>query len=122
MTTLNAVSYLVPGSTKSDVEGSPGPSARVQDDRTYVRLMETFQFVLDVMGCTSSTVYWPRAAQEEKFADVSPISPGGIGWKSAIRVRMLHGIARRRAQDRLSRSSDAVLDFVPINQLDMSGT
>ncbi|VDB87859.1 unnamed protein product [Peniophora sp. CBMAI 1063] len=120
--TLNAVSYLVPGTAKYDAEGSPSPSTRAQDERTYIRLMETFQFVLDVMGCTSSTTYWPQARCDEKAEGVPAIAPGGVGWKSAVRVRMLHGIARRRAREHLSRASQGSLDFVPVNQLDMSGT
>ncbi|KAJ7573881.1 hypothetical protein C8J56DRAFT_839574 [Mycena floridula] len=76
-------------------------------DRTFTRLLETFQFVLDVMDCqarpTSSSHY---------------LSPGGDGWKSAVRVRMLHGIARSRIRSKKSAS----LEEIPISQEDMSAT
>ena len=122
MATLNAVSYLVPVNAKPDAEASQSHSTRAQDERTYLRLMETFQFVLDVMGCTSTTVHWPRAERDREVNSASHISPGGMGWKSAARVRMLHSIARRRARDQLGRSFHGAVDFVPVNQLDMSGT
>lgn len=80
------------------------------DERTYTRLMETFQFVLEVMGCMA-----PHLPREH-------VLPGGEGWKAALRVRMLHGIARRRAKQRFDNSGADDIDFVPINQEDMSAT
>ncbi|THH20319.1 hypothetical protein EW146_g1009 [Bondarzewia mesenterica] len=115
--TLHAVSYLVPhdqhkvsGSGTNSNASLGLPSSR-PDDMVFSRLMETFQFVLDVMGCTLS--------RESLTKNVTHILPGGEGWKSSIRVRMLHGVARRRA---LARMGQQYLDFVPINQEDMSAT
>ena len=90
--------------------------------RTYARLLETFKFVLDVMGCTCDT-----PVPSEKFGERAYIMPGGEGWRSAVRVRMLHGVARRRARAKLrsdmdpDRESEADAD-VPISQEDMAAT
>ena len=78
-------------------------------DRTFRRLLETFQFVLQVMRCI-----FPIPEQE----GLTYLSPGGDGWEAIIRVRMLHGVARARARQH---SSDQV-DGIPINQEDMNGT
>ncbi|KAI0031601.1 hypothetical protein K488DRAFT_9880, partial [Vararia minispora EC-137] len=118
--TLNAVSYLVSGSKSTSV-GPPDQSTKVQDDRTHIRLVETLQFVLDTMGFTSSTELWAKPTVNSKRVGAH-IFPGGAGWRSAATVRMLHGITRRRARERLNRESDQPLDFVPVNQFDMSGT
>jgi hypothetical protein len=83
--------------------------------------METFQFVLDVMGYTSTTELWSKPSVDSKSSGAH-IFPGGAGWRSAGMVRMLHGVARRRARERLNRESDQPLDFLPVNQFDMSGT
>jgi len=118
--TLNAVSYLVSGS-KPSLVGPPDASTKAQDDRAHIRLMETFQFFLDTMGYTSATELWSKPSVSSHKVGAH-IFPGGVGWRSAATVRMLHGIARRRARERLNRESDQPLDFVPVNQFDMSGT
>jgi len=55
--------------------------------------------------------------------DVAGILPGGEGWKSALRVRLLHAKVRRRL---LSKTGNRVWDThqlgVPINQEDMAAT
>ncbi|KAI0062811.1 hypothetical protein BV25DRAFT_1885002 [Artomyces pyxidatus] len=112
VTTLHAVSYLV--SHNSDA--GPEAISQAQLDRTYTRLMETYQFVLDVLGCTSSTRLWARPSQSAGY-----LMPGGEGWKSAVRVRMLHAVARRRARGKLEKAP-GIIDYVPINQEDMSAT
>jgi hypothetical protein len=98
--TLQAVSYLVPSYGQSSTS----------TERTYRRLLETFQFVIDVMGCDPDVSCSPEKSS-------SYLLPGGEGWKSVIRVRMLHGIARARAKARLGSQ-----DFVPINQHDLGAT
>lgn len=110
--TLHAVSYLVPHGESKGVAGADIISGEKSssDDRTYIRLNETFQFVLEVMGCMT-----PGVSREN-------VLPGGDGWKATLRVRMLHGIARRRAQARLDKSDTGGIDFEPINQEDMSAT
>lgn len=110
--TLHAVSYLVPHGERKGVALANAISSEksASDERTYTRLMETFQFVLEVMGCMA-----PHLPREH-------VLPGGEGWKAALRVRMLHGIARRRAKQRFDNSGADDIDFVPINQEDMSAT
>lgn len=71
------MSYLVPVSSTNATLVSEASSRR-----TFLRLLETLQWVLDVMGGTSDN------------GDMTPLK--GEGWRSTIRVRMLHGIARRR--------------------------
>lgn len=66
-------------------------------DATYFRLLETNVWVLDAM---------------------TDMSVGGIGWKSTIRVRLLHAMVRRKI--RLGKGKLNVYDQaksgIPINQ------
>ncbi|KAF5389394.1 hypothetical protein D9757_004282 [Collybiopsis confluens] len=98
--TLHRVSYLIPTNVKM---------SQTTKDRTFRRLLETFQFVLQVMRCVL-----PAPEQE----GLAYLSPGGDGWEAIIRVRMLHGVARARAR----RNSSDAIDGIPINQEDMNGT
>lgn len=91
------------------------------NDRTYSRLLETLQFVLEVMGCTNTET--GRAEGESE--PVSYLDPGGDGWKAALRVRLLHGVARRRIMERLNFSTSSYSladDGIPINQEDLAAT
>ena len=94
------------------------------------RLSETFQFVLDVMGCSVSTLpSGPTAGTQAKHTqhedhrnrEIAYLLPGGEGWKSAVRVRLLHGIARWRTEERWERGENAQ-PGVPISQEDMAAT
>ena len=88
------------------------------NDRTYARLLETFQFVLEVMGCTQSGMV-------DMKESLGCLEPGGEGWKAALRVRLLHGVARRRILNRLSSPSNVYsvdADGTPLNQEDMAAT
>jgi len=88
--------------------------------RTFERLLETLQFVFDVMGCTSDG------------GDLTPLH--GESWKSIIRVRMLHAVARRRIMLKMKRRAPATaadlrcplgaseVDGLPINQEDLAAT
>ena len=94
------------------------------NDRTYSRLLETGQFVLEVMACiTHLDTATTQGDSPEKHAN--SLDPGSESWKAAIRVRLLHGVARRRILDRLHSSNNTYSvddDGVPINQEDMSAT
>ena len=104
--TLEAISYLVPSKA--------GEVSSASSDRTFRRLLETFQFVLDVMRCCSPA---------SDFRGTAHILPGGEGWKSIVRVRMLHGVAREKVRAKIKRSSDDPhVNDVPISQEDMSAT
>ena len=52
----------------------------------------------------------------ESKTDLTPVS--GIGWKSAVRVRMLHASVRVRLRDRkgIKNVYDEKVDGLPINQ------
>ncbi|KAK1232654.1 hypothetical protein PQX77_004216 [Marasmius sp. AFHP31] len=105
--TLEAVSYLVPSSPEQQ-------STAASNDRIHRRLLETFQFVLDVMRCY---------APDSDARGASHILPGGEGWKSILRVRMLHGVARARVKAKTHRApDDPHVNDVPISQEDMSAT
>lgn len=103
--TLEAVSYLVPS--------KPGPVSPASSDRTYRRLLETLQFVLDVLRCSL-----PGAESSSK--GMAHLLPGGEGWKSCVRVRMLHGTVRARIRAK-GEQSDWDGDC-PVSQEDMSAT
>ncbi|KAF8508596.1 hypothetical protein BU17DRAFT_56670 [Hysterangium stoloniferum] len=108
---LQSISYLVPPNTNKKL-GTTNITPEM-NDRTYMRLLETMQFVLDVLGCTN-----PYATFNES---VTCLHPGEDGWKAALRVRLLHGISRRRIlEHRCSYSIEE--DGIPINQEDMAAT
>lgn len=115
--TLQTVSYLVPHtSTKASSEPSPTPSS---NDRTFARLLETMQFILDIFGCTSPV--------PPDYVTAEYLAPGNDGWRSAVRVRMLHGVARWRVRERWMREGKDVHQEetrygVPINQEDLGAT
>ena len=107
---LNLASYLVPpmGSTP---EGEAPRISEKSNNRSFKRLMETTQFVVDCMGAGA-------------------LETGGEGWAAAVRVRLLHTTMRKRILDK-SRSEwkslghsiyDERIDGIPISQEDMAGT
>jgi len=73
---LNLASYLVPP-MNSTPEGDAPRISKESNDRTFQRLMETTQWLVDCMG---------EGAME----------PGGLGWCSTVRVRLLHTTMRAR--------------------------
>ncbi|KAG9126430.1 hypothetical protein FRC07_003490 [Ceratobasidium sp. 392] len=85
--------------------------------------------ILDVMGGNAAL------AEREGRKSVNPdaihaLVPGEEGWRSTVRVRLLHGVARRRIMERLERhqvkpgtpSYDFDADGYPINQEDLAAT
>jgi hypothetical protein len=118
---LEQVSYLVPpshGTGRNDTNSLPIPQiSQATNDRTYARLLETTQFVLDVMNCVV-----PSGSPKEK-KDSHNLFPGGDGWKSTIRVRLLHAVARRRILESGGRKGyNRERDGIPINQEDLAVT
>ncbi|CAK1363021.1 unnamed protein product [Cercospora beticola] len=107
---LNLTSYLVPPMS-STPEGEAPRISKASNDRTYMRLMETTQFVLDCMS---------KDAMEVDNA----------GWRSAVRVRLLHATMRSRllarVRGQMSKLPDPPYredrDGVPLSQEDMAGT
>ncbi|KAG8692666.1 hypothetical protein FRC09_011046 [Ceratobasidium sp. 395] len=121
---LHSVSYLVPGKSGESGEYS---ITQATNDRTFKRLTETLQMILDVMG---GSVALAEREGQKAASPVHALVPGEDGWRSAVRVRLLHGVARRRIMERLNRhqvkpgtpSYDFDADGYPINQEDLAAT
>ncbi len=108
---LEQTGYLLPKSTMESGKNLSQASA----DRSWVRLLETTQWVLDVMEHGVETLMPPSEAQPE----------GGQGWRSTVRVRMLHAKVRRRIMKNaaaLEGRYDVAADGIPINQEDLAAT
>ncbi|KAJ9109251.1 hypothetical protein QFC21_000580 [Naganishia friedmannii] len=123
----------IPGEDLNDIAYAPiTPQVR---ERTSVRLMETLQFVLDIMGSPL-----PIASVDAAQGDVerpsdydslnaSRLGPAclrpltGEGWKSVIRTRILHGIVRRRLMNTVKDGKyNFEKDGYPLNAEDMTAT
>ncbi|KAG8745231.1 hypothetical protein FRC12_014626 [Ceratobasidium sp. 428] len=121
---LHSVSYLVPGKSGESGEYS---ITQATNDRTFKRLTETLQMILDVMG---GSVALAEREGQKAASPAHALVPGEDGWRSAVRVRLLHGVARRRIMERLNRhqvkpdtpSYDFDADGYPINQEDLAAT
>lgn len=105
---LNLASYLVPPMS-STPEGDAPRISKESNDRTFQRLMETTQWMVDCMG---------GGAME----------PGsGIGWCSTVRVRLLHTTMRARLLQKSKREFEATgmsrydeeIEGTPISMEDM---
>ena len=98
-------------------------------DQTFKRLLDTLQMVLDAMGGNTSLVEREGKAVR---TDVHELIPGEEGWRSVVRVRLLHGVARRRIMERVRHPGlsaegsipgyDFNADGYPINQEDLAAT
>ncbi|OCL08827.1 hypothetical protein AOQ84DRAFT_292358, partial [Glonium stellatum] len=107
---LNIASYLVPpmGSTP---EGQSPRINKESNDRSFQRLMETTQWLVDCMS---------EGAMESK----------GAGWSSTVRVRLLHTMMRQRILEKSKREWETKgfsqyneeSDRIPISQEDMVST
>jgi ER-bound oxygenase mpaB/B'/Rubber oxygenase, catalytic domain len=107
---LNIASYIVPP-MESTPEGDTPRISKESNDRSFQRLMETTQWMINCMG---------DGAME----------PGGIGWSSTVRVRLLHTLMRRRILEK-SKNEWETKGFsvynekeegIPISQEDMVST
>ena len=96
---------------ESSPEGEAPRITKRSNDRSFLRLMETTQFVVTAMG-------------------VEAMEVGNPGWVAAIRVRLLHATMRARLKTRSTGQMkagghcpwDLVARGVPINQQQMLGT
>ncbi len=136
--TLEAVSYLLPHVPKgknrapASLQDVVSKISKESSDRTFVRLLETMQFILDVMGCSAPASPPIPAEHSSGLASghtgspssaLASLLPGGEGWKSAVRVRLLHGVARWRVQTRWERDHPAERQSsVPISQEEVAAT
>ncbi|CDR88604.1 uncharacterized protein SPSC_04431 [Sporisorium scitamineum] len=152
---LKQTAYLVPTAAASRAQNSKSSGTpllptveelqtfkmdKARADRTWNRLLETTQFVLDVVEKADSLTPARIAALSAPGADTADgkgplisLEMGGDGWQSAVRVRLLHTNVRRRVlklveRDRngFSGTKGEVYDVdkngIPINQEDMLGT
>jgi hypothetical protein len=105
------------------------PITAAVKQRTSVRLLETLQFVLDIMGSplpsaqNIARVSSPSTADTEKSAktsvlveDTVRVGPGcmkplvGEGWRSTVRVRLLHGVVRKRVMSTVGKEREKGFD------------
>lgn len=155
---LKQTAYLVPNPAASRDKSSTSSSAsllptvedlqrmfhvdKARADRTWSRLLETTQFVLDVMenadslrppNSTKAACASSATTSDTNEAGLAPPERGGEGWQSAVRVRLLHTNVRRRVlklaekrqKDGLTAGKslyDVEKNGVPINQEDLLGT
>jgi hypothetical protein len=104
---LNIASYLVPP-MNSTPEGEAPRISKESNDRSFMRLMETTQWLVDCMG---------DGAME----------PGAPGWEATVRVRLLHTTMRLRILEKSRREVDTKgfsvynykTDGTPISQEDL---
>jgi len=124
---LNLSSYLIPPSARP---GKPIDEAitKSSNDRTFGRLSETGQFVLEVMGSPAPPmVHLTEPSLTSRTDDKAYehcLLPGAEGWKSSLRVRMLHATVRRRILARAAQTGkyDVSRDGLPVNQEDIAAT
>lgn len=98
------------------VLGSTGYLAR-SCQASFVRLFETLQMIVD---CMQPGGMRPAQRHLEGKEGAAQAEWGGVGWRSCIRVRVLHGKVRRRL--RAMGKWDNEKWGVPINQEDLSAT
>ncbi|KAL7508455.1 hypothetical protein ACHAXN_005491 [Cyclotella atomus] len=117
---LIATRYLVPASMRQnqmkDVQSTDevGNEECSNDDRkrTFERLMDTGGF----MACCFAP---PQQKQSRPPLAAAALRPREIGWKAALRVRVLHAKVRRSL---LRSKSWNMKNGIPINQEDMAAT
>ena len=97
-------------SMESSPEGEAPRITKRSNDRSFKRLMETTQFVVNCMGRHAMDV-------------------GGPGWQAAIRVRLLHTTMRARLKETIARQLKAKGSSpwnpeqgLPLNQQQMATT
>lgn len=131
---LRSTSYIIPSDGAAEFTTDAGK------ERTVMRLLETLQFVIDIMGGSLPPALTnPNADKTEidmsRWRGPTCLLPGsGEGWKSTLRVRLLHAVPRRRVQQQAHNSTRAdgnphlslryvqSIDGVPLNQEDMAYT
>ncbi|KAG8978902.1 hypothetical protein FRB90_008261, partial [Tulasnella sp. 427] len=134
---LRSTSYLVLSNGEAEFTTDAGK------ERTVMRLLETLQFVIDIMGGSLPPSLTDPTTSDKSEIDFSRwkgptcLFPGtGEGWKSTVRVRLLHAVARRRVHQQSSQTPTGPrnenphlslkfapsIDGVALNQEDMAYT
>lgn len=112
---LVATRYLVPSDTTDQTK------ERIDRDRqrSEERLIDTGGFLACCFAPPSSNV--DNDSDNQQLSAAS-LRPGGRGWESALRVRVLHAKVRRSLLRRINPQWDVDMNGVPINQEDMAAT
>lgn len=112
---LVATRYLVPSDTADQSK------ERIDRDRrrSEERLIDTGGFLACCFAPPPSNV--DNDSDNEQLSAAS-LRPGGRGWESALRVRVLHAKVRRSLLKRRNPPWDADVNGVPLNQEDMAAT
>lgn len=97
------------------------PLSDAAKERTFKRLLETLQFILDIMG-TDDALSSPSAKAESMSGDPYNVDQGGLGWAAATRVRFLHARVRQRIMQGKDADAFSATCGVPINQEDLMAT
>lgn len=126
---LKKTGYLVPPDViKSKSQDSE--KAKNQGDRTWKRLMETTQWVLDVME-RRDALYTPSECEKQDidedelswpFGGSPSVSLGGQGRQSSIQVRFLHSGVRNRLLSKGVDFGASSSQVIPLNQTDLLST
>lgn len=114
---------------RTECSGASHRITSTSNERTFARLLETLQMVLDVLDCTAmpprSGHETPECAMSQKLEDrAAYLEPGGYAWRTVVNVRLLHGVARMRVRERWQREGkqDLLDGTIPINQEELSAT
>lgn len=105
---LKATGYLVPADRQKGKTGDDAKAAQGEGDKTWMRLMETTQWVLDVMETVD--------AIDPSSSSSNTGSVGGSGRHATLQVRFLHSRVRLRVAKLLPEG------IVPLNQADLLST
>lgn len=117
---LRATNYLIPSKrTAADTNASAERAAeklKKDGDKTWRRLIETTQWVLDVMESVSALDVYHSTDDPLAFKDTSGRLKkfGGVGRHASLQVRFLHARVRHRV-----RSLPMEPGLVPLNQADL---
>lgn len=112
---LVATRYLVPNETTDQSK------ERIDRDRrrSEERLIDTGGFLACCFAPPPSNV--DNDSDNQQLSAAS-LRPGGRGWESALRVRVLHAKVRRSLLRRINPQWNVDMNGVPINQEDMAAT
>ncbi|PWN86524.1 hypothetical protein FA10DRAFT_224048, partial [Acaromyces ingoldii] len=115
MTVLQATGYL------EEETAERAPLSDAAKERTFKRLLETLQFILDIMG-TDDSLSSPSAQAKPTSSGPYHVSRGGLGWAAATRVRFLHARVRQRLMQGKDADAFSATCGIPINQEDLMAT
>lgn len=114
---LKKTAYLVPADRKTPLsEEKQREQDQKEGEKTWRRLIETTQWVLDVMESVDSMEPPDLTASQEAEGGAEPTF-GGLGRHATLQVRFLHAKVRSRLGPRMPADEP-----LPLNQADMLAT